>query len=43
MGACTCGVVGLLLENNKKLNDLERSAKERESRVDVPCYGRVVS
>jgi hypothetical protein len=42
-GACSPGVVGLLLEVYIKLNCLERQATEGESPVGRNCTGRVVS
>jgi hypothetical protein len=42
-GACSIGVVGLHLEIEINLNDLERSAIEGESPVERNCQGRAVS
>ena len=42
-GACSCGVVGLLLESNIKSNILERMARAGDSPVDSNYCGRVVS
>jgi len=41
--ACNIGVVGLHLEIEINLNDLERSAIEGESPVERNCQGRAVS
>ncbi len=42
-GACSFGVVGLLLEDDIKPNILERMASAGDSPVGVNCRGRVVS
>ena len=42
-GACSFGVVGLLLESNIKSNILERMAIAGDSPVDSNYCGRVVS
>ncbi len=42
-GACSIGVVGLHLEIDINLNELERSAIEGESPVEENCQGRAVS
>ena len=42
-GACSCGVVGLLLETGIKTNLLERRAKAGDSPVVRNYQGRVVS
>ena len=42
-GACSFGVVGLLLESDIKPNILERMALAGDSPVGGNCVGRVVS
>jgi hypothetical protein len=42
-GACSFGVVGLLLESNIKPNTLERVTIAGDSPVGRNCCGRVVS